>query len=73
VETDENQQKGEIVMLVEGAPEQGDEERQLLNKLLPVLVDELPVKQAAKIASKLTGLHKNDLYRQALSLKQKNK
>jgi 16S rRNA (cytidine1402-2'-O)-methyltransferase len=73
VETDENQQKGEIVMLVEGAEEQCDEGRQLLNKLLPVLVDELPVKQAAKIASRVTGLHKNDLYRQALSLKQKHR
>jgi 16S rRNA (cytidine1402-2'-O)-methyltransferase len=73
VETDENQQKGEIVMLVEGAPPLGDEARQQLNKLLPVLVDELPVKQAAKIASKVTGLHRNDIYRQALDLKQKNK
>ena len=73
VETDENQQKGEIVMLVEGAPEHGDEERRLLDRLLPVLVDELPVKQAAKIASKVTGLHKNDLYRLALGLKQENK
>jgi len=72
VEADANQQKGEIVMLVEGAREQGDEKQQLLDKLLPVLVDELPVKQAAKIASKVTGLHKNDLYRQALSLKEKN-
>lgn len=73
VETDENQRKGEIVVLVEGAPEQGDDGQQLLNKLLPVLVDELPVKQAARIASKVTGLHKNDLYRQALGLKQVNK
>ena len=73
VEADENQQKGEIVVLVEGAPEQGNDEQQLLNKLLLVLVDELPVKQAAKIASKITGLHKNDLYRQALDLKRKNK
>jgi 16S rRNA (cytidine1402-2'-O)-methyltransferase len=60
-------------MLVEGAPPLGDEARQQLNKLLPVLVDELPVKQAAKIASKVTGLHRNDIYRQALDLKQKNK
>ncbi len=72
VEADQNQQKGEIVVLVEGAPEQDNEEQQLLNKLLPILVDELPVKQAAKIASKITGLHKNDLYRQALGLKQKH-
>jgi len=60
------------LLLVEGAPEQGDEAQQLLHRLLPVLVAELPVKQAAKIASKITGLHKNDLYKQALSLKEKN-
>lgn len=72
VAADENQRKGEMVVLVEGAMEQGDEQ-QLLNKLLPVLVDELPVKQAAKIASKVTGLHKNDIYKQALSLKEKQK
>jgi 16S rRNA (cytidine1402-2'-O)-methyltransferase len=72
VEADRNQQKGEIVVLVQGAPDQDNEEQQMLNKLLHVLVDELPVKQAAKIASKITGLHRNDLYRQALGLKQKN-
>jgi 16S rRNA (cytidine1402-2'-O)-methyltransferase len=72
VKADQNQQKGEIVVLIEGAADEGDEEQRLLNKLLPILVDELPVKQAAKIASKITGLHKNDLYRQALVLKQKN-
>ena len=71
VEKDQNQQKGEIVMLLEGAQQQGDEERQLLNRLLPVLVDELPVKQAATIASRVTGLNKNDLYKQALSIKEK--
>jgi 16S rRNA (cytidine1402-2'-O)-methyltransferase len=71
VEKDLNQQKGEIVMLLEGAQPQGDEEQQLLNKLLPVLVDELPVKQAATIASRVTGMNKNELYKQALSLKEK--
>ena len=72
VEQDANQQKGEIVLLVEGAGEQGDEQQQLLNSLLPVLVNELPVKQAASIASKVTGLNRNDLYKQALSIKQKS-
>jgi len=38
---------------------------------LPVLVNELPVKQAASIASRVTGINKNELYRQALSLKEK--
>jgi 16S rRNA (cytidine1402-2'-O)-methyltransferase len=69
VASDPNQQKGEIVLLVEGASEPGDEEQRLLRRLLPVLVDVLPVKQAATIAAKVTGLNKNDLYKQALSLK----
>ncbi len=72
VEHDQNQQKGEIVLLVEGVQEQGDEKQKLLNKLLPILVDELPVKQAATIASKVTGMNKNDLYKLALRLKEKN-
>lgn len=71
VVNDDNQQKGEIVLLVEGARERGDEEQQLLARLLPVLVNELPVKQAASIASRVTGINKNELYRQALSIKEK--
>ena len=71
VVNDQNQQKGEIVLLVEGVREQGDQEQQLLARLLPVLVNELPVKQAATIASKVTGINKNELYKQALSLKGK--
>jgi len=69
VASDQNQQKGEIVLLVEGASESGDEQQKLLHRLLPVLVDALPVKQAAMIAAKVTGLNRNDLYKQALSLK----
>lgn len=67
---DQNQRKGEIVLLVEGVRDQGDEEQQLVARLLPVLVNELPVKQAASIASKVTGKNKNELYKQALSLKE---
>ena len=60
VENDQNQQKGEIVVLIEGA-QQMDDKQQQLSELLRVLVDELPVKQAAGIASRLTGLSKNDI------------
>ena len=70
VEQDSNQQKGEIVILLEGAQQQGDEEQVLLNRLMPVLVEELPVKQAARIAARVTGLNKNELYRHALALKE---
>ena len=72
VVNDQNQQKGEIVLLVAGAQEQGDEGEQLLTKLLPVLVEALPVKQAATIAARVTGLNKNDIYKLALGLKEKN-
>ena len=69
---DHNQQKGEIVLLLEGARAQGDADQQLLARLLPALVNELPVKQAASIASKVTGLNRNAIYRQALDLKERN-
>lgn len=73
VENDENQRKGEIVVLVEGAaaaPETDDRHRQL-GELLQVLVEELPVKQAVAIAARLTGLNRNEIYKQALSFKEK--
>lgn len=71
VEQDSNQQKGEIVLLVEGAQDSAEESDPMLKTLLPALVNELPVKQAAKIASMVTGLNKNDLYKRALKIKDK--
>jgi len=71
VTNDHDQQKGEIVLLVEGAHDRGSERQRLVDGLLPILVEELPVKQAATIASRVTGLNKNDLYKQALGLKEK--
>lgn len=70
VAADPNQQRGEIVLLVRGAPEaervdQGEQER-----VLKVLMDELPLKQAASLAARLTGGQKNALYQLALSLKE---
>ena len=68
VEHDQNQQKGEMVVLIEGAGEEAPDDGDL-QKLLQALVDELPVKQAAMIASRVTGLSRNELYARALSLK----
>ncbi|HSX50846.1 MAG TPA: 16S rRNA (cytidine(1402)-2'-O)-methyltransferase [Cellvibrio sp.] len=67
VEGDSNQQRGEIVLLVHGAPKPENEAmtpEQI--HVMQVLLDELPVKQAAAIGAKLTGLKKNFLYDWAL-------
>ncbi|MCR4347580.1 MAG: 16S rRNA (cytidine(1402)-2'-O)-methyltransferase [Sulfuricaulis sp.] len=67
---DANQQLGEFVILIHGVPrvEQSavDEET---GRVLKILLEELPVKQAAALAAKITGLKKNKLYEHALALK----
>ncbi|MCW8987278.1 MAG: 16S rRNA (cytidine(1402)-2'-O)-methyltransferase [Gammaproteobacteria bacterium] len=72
VEADENQRKGEFVVLIHGAEARDDigidaeSERILL-----ILLKELPVKQAAALAANITGLKKNALYQFALAQKDK--
>lgn len=67
VAADSNQRKGEIVLVVAGQREVVADPAG--ERMLEVLLTELPVKQAAAIAAKLTGGNKNDLYRSALKLK----
>jgi len=64
-------QKGEFVLMVSGHVEDvnSDEINSSTEELLKILVDELPVKQAASLAAKITGRKKNELYRQAMALK----
>lgn len=64
---DSNQQRGEIVLLVHGAPKPENEAmtpEQM--RVMRILLEELPVKQAAALGAKLTGLKKNFLYDWAL-------
>jgi len=70
VAADSNQQKGEIVLLVAGQAQ--PEKYQVTaeaEQLLAILLEELPVKLAAKLAARITGLNKRDLYDRALQLK----
>jgi len=64
-------QKGEFVLMVAGHIDktESDEINSSTEVLLQILVDELPVKQAAGLAAKITGRKKNELYRQAMLLK----
>ena len=66
-------QKGEFVLMIAGHIDEteSDEINSSTEDLLKILVDELPVKQAASLASKITGRKKNELYKQAMALKGK--
>jgi len=69
VQDDVDQQKGEFVLLVHGAPPvEEDAVRAEAERILRVLLEELPVKQAVGIAVRLTGLKKNLLYQQAVRI-----
>jgi len=72
LEADANQCRGEFVVLVQGATAVEDEAVDAeAKKVLTILMQELPLKQAAALAAKISGLKKNDLYRLGLSLAEK--
>jgi 16S rRNA (cytidine1402-2'-O)-methyltransferase len=65
---DANRQRGEFVLVVEGAQEQAAAEHDH-DALLGILLEELTVSSAAKVAASLTGASRNALYTRALALK----
>ena len=68
VHADEDQRKGEIVVVVEGDNrEHGDDER--VDAYLRVMMKSLPVKQAVALVSELTDENRNRIYKRALELK----
>jgi 16S rRNA (cytidine1402-2'-O)-methyltransferase len=66
---DGNRQKGEYVIVVEGAPAAADEDDAEAERILTILLAECPLKQAAALAAQITGKKKNALYERALQLK----
>lgn len=67
VAADSNQQRGEIVLLVQGISKTDNAEMTPEHeRIMNVLLEELPVKQAAAMGAKITGLKKNYLYQWAL-------
>jgi 16S rRNA (cytidine1402-2'-O)-methyltransferase len=72
IQADSQQQKGEFVVMVQGAPPRDPAAIDTAaEQMLAVLLSELPLKQAAALAAKITGLSKNVLYEQGLKLKNK--
>ncbi len=71
VESDENQRRGEFVVLVAGAEAGADTQPLDVDRLLSILLEELPLKQAAALAARISGDKKNALYRRALTLSER--
>lgn len=71
VEQHPEQQKGESVLVIEGAVQQTSERYEVdSDKLLLTLLSCMSVKDAAHHAAQLTGQSKNALYQRALEIKQ---
>lgn len=72
VAADTDQQRGEFVLVVKGgeAPA-GDTLTPDAERLLALLLEELPLKQATKLAARITGINKRLLYDLAVTLKHK--
>lgn len=70
VEADENQRKGEFVLVVGGARSRETKGFEVsLEALLEALLAELPLKRAVTLAARLSGEKKNRVYQLALDLK----
>ena len=65
--SDAHHQRGEFVLLVEGATDAVDNLDEV-KRLLAILLEACPVSQSAALAAKITGLKKNMLYTLALQM-----
>jgi 16S rRNA (cytidine1402-2'-O)-methyltransferase len=65
---DADMSRGEIVIVVQGAPEPAASDGIDVDRVLRALLGEMPVSQAARLAAKLTGRPRKELYDRALAL-----
>ncbi|MFF7106626.1 MULTISPECIES: 16S rRNA (cytidine(1402)-2'-O)-methyltransferase [Pseudomonas] len=74
VQGDSNQQRGECVVLVAGWVAPDDEQAISVEaqRVLDLLLAELPLKRAAALAAEITGVRKNLLYQLALEKQQRD-
>ena len=69
---DPQHQKGEFVLLLEGAPAAVDTEAAEAERILRILLASCPVSQAATLAAQISGCKKNALYQRALQISKEN-
>lgn len=63
VQQDSNQTRGEIVLILDAEVKEKDEELpEEARRIIEILANELPTKQAANLASQITGANKKALY-----------
>jgi len=72
VQADSNQQRGEIVLVIAGAANESDVVSVDAEKVLGLLLKELPLTKAASLTAKISGGDKKQLYQLGLSLQQKS-
>lgn len=71
MEADPNHARGEFVLILHAPlPREADAQAQEALRVVGILMRELPISQAAKLAAQITGARRNDLYEAALRLKQ---
>jgi 16S rRNA (cytidine1402-2'-O)-methyltransferase len=66
---DPDMSRGEIVIVVQGAPKEAAGADAGADRVLRILLGELPVSQAAKLAAQITGQSRKQLYERALQFK----
>lgn len=69
LKADPNRSRGEFVLLLQGAPAEAASEDADAERILSILLEELPVSQAAQLAARISGKRKKSLYERALELK----
>lgn len=66
---DKNQQRGEFVLMIEACHQHDEDVSNIeAERVLKLLLAELPLKQAVKLATEITGAKKNALYELALKI-----
>jgi 16S rRNA (cytidine1402-2'-O)-methyltransferase len=73
LDQNENHRRGEFVLLVEGCSKVDARDEADPQRVLAILLKELPLKQAVGLAAEITGSKKNALYEQALKLKEQTR